>query len=155
MPSLSAYLLVGGTAAVVTFALIPLVIRLSPLLGAVVEPDEHHIHERPTPTAGGVAMMVGVVVATAVAFGLSAFDEVTVARTEMLGVVVAAAVIWSVGFVDDVRNISPPAKVAGMVLSGSILSLTGVSILVFRVPFFDVLLLSADWSFFVLSLIHI
>lgn len=149
MPSLSAYLLVGGTAAVVTFALIPLVIRLSPLLGAVVEPDEHHIHERPTPTAGGVAMMVGVVVATAVAFGLSAFDEVTVARTEMLGVVVAAAVIWSVGFVDDVRNISPPAKVAGMVLSGSILSLTGVSILVFRVPFFDVLLLSADWSFFV------
>ena len=70
MPSLSAYLLVGGTAAVVTFALIPLVIRLSPLLGAVVEPDEHHIHERPTPTAGGVAMMVGVVVATAVAFGL-------------------------------------------------------------------------------------
>jgi len=64
-------------------------------------------------------------------------------------VVVAAAVIWSVGFVDDVRNISPPAKVAGMVLSGSILSLTGVSILVFRVPFFDVLLLSADWSFFV------
>ena len=149
MPSLSAYLLVGGTAAGVTFALIPLVIRLSPLLGAVVEPDEHHIHERPTPTAGGVAMMVGVVVATAVAFGLSAFDEVTVARTEMLGVVVAAAVIWSVGFVDDVRNISPPAKVAGMVLSGSILSLTGVSILVFRVPFFDVLLLSADWSFFV------
>jgi len=64
----------------------------------------------------------------------------------MIGVVVAAVVIWSVGFVDDLREISPPAKIAGMVLSGSILSLTGVSILVFRVPFFEVLFLSPDWS---------
>jgi len=71
------------------------------------------------------------------------------ARTEMVGVIVAACVMWSVGFVDDLREISPPAKIAGMVLSGSILSLTGVSILVFRVPFFDMLFLSADWSFFV------
>jgi len=74
---------------------------------------------------------------------------VMAARTEMLGVVVAALVIWSVGFVDDVREISAPAKMAGMVLAGSLLSLTGVSILVFRVPFFDVLFLSADWSFFI------
>ncbi|MEZ5165932.1 MAG: MraY family glycosyltransferase [Acidimicrobiales bacterium] len=64
----------------------------------------------------------------------------------MIGVVVAAAIIWSVGFVDDVREITAPAKVAGMVLAGSVMSLTGVSILFFRVPFFDLLFLSADWS---------
>jgi len=149
VPTLSAYLVVGGTAAVVTFLLIPIVIRISPSIGAVVAPDEHHIHLRPTPTAGGAAMMVGVLAGAAVAFVHPDFDDVMAARTEMLGVILAAAVIWSVGFVDDVRKISPPAKVAGMVLSGSILSLTGVSILVFRVPFFDVLLLSTDWSFFV------
>ena len=149
MPSLWAYLIVGATAAAVTFVLIPVVIRLSPSMGAVVSPDEHHIHLKPTPTAGGAAMMLGVAAAAAVAFVHPAFDDVMVARTEMLGVVLAAGVIWSVGFVDDVRDISPPAKVAGMVLAGSILSLTGVSILVFRVPFFDVLLLSTDWSFFI------
>ena len=149
MPALSAYLAVGATAAVVTFLLIPLVIRISPRLGAVVEPDERRVHTRPTPTAGGVAMMAGVVAAAVVAFLLPEFDDVMAARTEMLGVVLAAGVIWSVGFVDDVREISPPAKVAGMVLAGSIMSLTGVSILVFRVPFFDVLFLSTDWSFFV------
>ena len=149
MPSLSAYLTVGGAAAVVTFLLIPIVIRISPAIGAVVAPDEHHIHLRPTPTAGGAAMMSGVVAGAVAALLHPDFDEVMAARTEMLGVVLAAGVIWSVGFVDDVRKISPPAKVAGMVLSGSILSMTGVSILVFRVPFFDLLLLSTDWSFFV------
>ena len=149
MPSLSAYLLVGGTAAVVTFVLIPLVIRLSPRMRAVVEPDARRVHTRPTPTAGGLAMIIGVVAAAVVAFLHPEFTDVVAARTEMLGVVAAAGVMWSVGFVDDIREISPPAKMAGMVLSGSIMSLTGVSILVFRVPFFDVLLLSTDWSFFV------
>ncbi|MDG1367090.1 MAG: MraY family glycosyltransferase [Acidimicrobiales bacterium] len=149
MPSLSAYLLVGGTAAVVTFVLIPLVIRLSPRMQAVVEPDARRVHTRPTPTAGGLAMIIGVVAAAVVAFLHPEFTDVVAARTEMLGVVAAAGVMWSVGFVDDIREISPPAKMAGMVLSGSIMSLTGVSILVFRVPFFDVLLLSTDWSFFV------
>ncbi|MEM9202285.1 MAG: MraY family glycosyltransferase [Actinomycetota bacterium] len=149
MPSLSAYLIVGGTAALVTFLLIPLVIRISPRIRAVVEPDERRVHTRPTPTAGGAAMIVGVFAAVVVAFLHPEFEDVMAARTEMLGVVVAASVIWSVGFVDDVREISPPAKMAGMVLSGSLLSLTGVSILVFRVPFFDVLFLSTDWSFFI------
>ncbi|MGB1506323.1 MAG: undecaprenyl/decaprenyl-phosphate alpha-N-acetylglucosaminyl 1-phosphate transferase [Acidimicrobiales bacterium] len=149
MPPLWAYLVVGATAAVVTSCLIPLVIRLSPRLRAVVEPDVRRVHTRPTPTAGGLAMIIGVVMAVTVAFLLPGFGDVIAARTEMLGVVAAAAVMWSVGFVDDIREISPPAKMAGMVLSGSIMSLTGVSILVFRVPFFDVLLLSTDWSFFV------
>ena len=149
MPSLSAYLVVGGAAALVTFVCIPIVIRLSPRFGAMVQPTDRHVHTRPTSTAGGAAMILGVVVAAAVAAVHPAFSDVMAARTEMVGVIVAACVMWSVGFVDDLREISPPAKIAGMVLSGSILSLTGVSILVFRVPFFDMLVLSADWSFFV------
>ena len=59
MPSLSAYLIVGLTAAIVTFVLIPVVIWLSPRMGAVVEPDERRVHTRPTATAGGAAMIVG------------------------------------------------------------------------------------------------
>lgn len=149
MPSLSAYLVVGGAAALVTFVCIPIVIRLSPRFGAMVQPTDRHVHTHPTSTAGGAAMILGVVVAAAVAAVHPAFSDVMAARTEMVGVIAAGCVMWSVGFVDDLREISPPAKIAGMVLSGSILSLTGVSILVFRVPFFDMLFLSADWSFFV------
>jgi len=144
-----AYVVVGGAAALVTFVCVPIMIRLAPRLGTMVLPSERHVHASPTPTAGGAAMILGVIVAVAVAAVHPEFSEVMEARTEMVGVVVAACVMWSVGFVDDLREISAPAKIAGMVLSGSILSLTGVSILVFRVPFFDLLVLSADWSFFV------
>ena len=53
MPSLSAYLVVGGAAALVTFVCIPIVIRLSPRFGAMVQPTDRHVHTRPTSTAGG------------------------------------------------------------------------------------------------------
>jgi UDP-GlcNAc:undecaprenyl-phosphate GlcNAc-1-phosphate transferase len=147
VPSLWAYVLVGAVAAAVTFILIPVVRRFSVPLGAVVEPDERHVHTRATPTAGGAAMVVGVGVAVVVAAIHPDFSNVMAARTEVLGVLLAAGVMWSVGFVDDLREISPPAKIAGMVLAGSIMALTGVSILVFRVPFFEILVLSPDWSY--------
>ena len=92
-------------------------------------------------------MIVGVGVAVVVAAIHPDFSNVMAARTEVLGVLLAAGVMWSVGFVDDLREISPPAKIAGMVLAGSIMALTGVSILVFRVPFFEILVLSPDWSY--------
>ena len=114
--------------------------------GAVVAPDDRHVHLEPTPTAGGFAMLLGALVAVAVASLLDDFNLVLAARTEVLGVIVAATIIFAVGLIDDLREISPPAKLAGMVLAGSVLSMTGVSILVFRVPFFDLLFLSADWS---------
>ena len=146
MPSIAAYIVVGLTAAAVTFATVPLTRRLAIRLGAVVAPDERNVHTEPTPTAGGSAMLAGVVAAVLAAFVVDEFSEIMAARTEFLGVIIAAAVIFGVGFVDDIREISPPAKIAGMVLAGSILSFAGVSILVFRVPFFDLLFLSADWS---------
>ncbi len=138
--------MVGATAALVTFFAVPIVRRLSIRIGAIAAPDERHVHLVPTPRGGGAAMMVGLIGAFIAASFLDELSGVMAARTEMIGVVVAAGIIWSVGFVDDVREISAPAKIAGMVLAGSVMSLTGVSILFFRVPFFDLLFLSADWS---------
>lgn len=146
MPSLASYFLVGLTAAAVTFVVIPVVRRVAIRLGAVVEPDERRVHLRSTPTAGGVAMLAGVFAAVGSASLIEDFDPVLAARTEVLGVLGAASIIFAVGFVDDLREISPPAKLAGMVLAGSVLSISGVSIIVFRVPFLDLLFLSADWS---------
>jgi UDP-GlcNAc:undecaprenyl-phosphate GlcNAc-1-phosphate transferase len=55
-------------------------------------------------------------------------------------------VIFVVGQVDDLREVSPPAKAAGTVLAGSILSIAGVSILFFRIPFVGLVSLSPDMS---------
>ena len=59
-------------------------------------------------------MMVGLVGAFAMAATLDEFSGVMAARTEMVGVVIAGVVIWSVGFIDDVREITAPAKLGGV-----------------------------------------
>lgn len=91
-------------------------------------------------------MLLGLLAGVLAAWMLGDFSAVFAAPSEMLGVVAAAVVICAVGVLDDVRPLSAPAKVAGMVLSGSVLSLSGVSLVVLRIPFLDVVLLSPDLS---------
>ncbi|MDH4169628.1 MAG: undecaprenyl/decaprenyl-phosphate alpha-N-acetylglucosaminyl 1-phosphate transferase [Acidimicrobiia bacterium] len=146
MPALTAYAIVFAVAGLVTVAVTPLVRMLAEREGAVAAPDERKVHEEPTATIGGVAMLVGFLVAVGAAALLDEFDTVFASGTEIVGVVIAAVVIFAVGLIDDIREISAPAKTAGMVLAGSILSFAGVGLLVFRVPFLDLFLLSPDWS---------
>lgn len=116
----------------------------------VVPPDERKVHAVPTATLGGIGMLVGFGVGLLVAWGIGDFSEVFGASTEPLGVFLAVVVIHGVGAIDEVRKsmgspsylhdgLSAPAKMAGMVLAGSILSISGVTVLHFRVPFGEVL----------------
>ena len=138
------YLIVLSVAVGTTVLLTPLVRRLAIRLGAVVRPDERRVHERPTPTLGGVAMYLGFLAAMATATRIPQFDGVFDATSEPLGVVLGATIIFAVGLADDLREVSAPAKVAGQVLAGSVLSLLGVTMLFFRVPFGEIILLSPD-----------
>jgi UDP-GlcNAc:undecaprenyl-phosphate GlcNAc-1-phosphate transferase len=146
---LSAYLVVGIVVVAVTAAATPLVRRLAIRVGAVVKPDERRVHERPTPTLGGTAMLIGLFAGMLTAWQLDAFDEIFSSSTEPLGIVLAATLIVVVGVVDDLREVSAPAKAAGMVLAASVLVIGGTSILVLRVPFQGTFLLSADWSYLI------
>ena len=146
MPSVLSFAIVAGVAAAVTFFLVPLTTRVAVRMGASREPDAHHIHETPTPMAGGLAMLAGVVVAVAVAPAVGGLSEVFDAPGEILGGAAAAAMIFAVGFYDDIRKLSPPAKAAGVAAAGVVLHLSGVSIAVFRVPFWDLVFLSEEWS---------
>jgi len=56
-------------------------------------------------------------------------------------------IMLAVGVVDDLREVSAPAKLAGMVLPASVLVISGIAILVLRIPFFGVFVLSTDWSY--------
>src|SRR6185295_19357074 len=98
------------------------------------------------PTLGGAAMFVGFLAAFATASQLGQFAGMFESSSEPLGLVLAAGTMFVVGAVDDLREVSPPAKVSGQVLSGSLLSLFGVSMLYFRVPFasYDYVVLSPD-----------
>ena len=149
MPPLGAYAVVLAVVTLTTLGTTPIVRRVAMRIGAVVEPDERRVHERPTPTLGGVAMLVGLLAGMAVASQMSAFDAVFGESTEPLGLVIAAVVMLAVGVIDDLVEVSAPAKVAGTVLAASILVLAGVSILNFRVPFLDIFVLSPDFSYLI------
>ena len=147
MPSIGAYATVLAAVVITTFASLFAIRRLAVRIGAVVRPDDRHVHERPTPTLGGLAMVIGVLVGMGVARLLGAFDPVFAGSTEPVGIVLALVVIAVVGMIDDLRDVSAPAKMAGIVLAASILVIAGISILVLRVPFAGVFVLSNDWSY--------
>src|SRR2546430_581267 len=140
------YLIVLAVAAFVTWLLTPTVRRVAIRLGAVVSPDHRRVHERPTPTLGGAAMYGGFLVAMAVASVLPKFRPVFRGTSEPVGLLVGATVMFAVGALDDLREVSPPAKLAGQVFAGSLLSLLGVTLLFFRIPFAGFVVLSPDLS---------
>jgi len=142
MPGTRDYLVIGAIAALVTFAVTPLVTRLAKRMGWVVAPDERRVHKVVTPDVGGIAMFIGFFVAFVVARLWSVFDPLFARNSEPKGILLAAALMFAVGFIDDVREISAPAKVAGTVLVGAVLVYFGVTMFWFRVPFIDVYILS-------------
>jgi UDP-GlcNAc:undecaprenyl-phosphate GlcNAc-1-phosphate transferase len=133
-------------AALVTLVSTPLFRRLSFAIGAVQAPDARRVHTQPTALLGGAAILLGFLAGLGVAWQADRFQLAFRASTVPLGVALAAVVIFAVGQVDDLREVSPPAKIAGTVLAGSILSIAGVSILFFRIPFAGLLSLSPDMS---------
>jgi UDP-GlcNAc:undecaprenyl-phosphate GlcNAc-1-phosphate transferase len=148
------HLVVLAVVAVVTVALTPVVRAIAVRRGALVAPDERRVHERPTASVGGVAMWAGVVAGFGAASQLSAFESVFDTPTIPVGIAVAATVACFVGWLDEVRKVhgtgvSAPAKTAGLVVAGSVLSLAGVSTVFFRVPFLGNFSLSPDLSAFV------
>ncbi len=134
------------TAAVVTAVGTPLAKRLSVRMGAIAVPDDRKVHDTAMPTLGGLAILGGVGAAVVVAWRLDGYAAVFDAPTVPLGLLVAATVAYAVGAIDDVREISAPAKTAGTVLAGSILNLAGITILLFRLPSVGLISLSPDWA---------
>ncbi len=129
----------GGTA-----VLTPVVRWIGFKVGAVVEPDERRVHLRPTATAGGAAMYLAFLAAFGLASRLETFRSAFTSSSEPLGIVIGASVMFFVGAADDLRPVSPPAKVAGQVLAGSLLYLFGVTMFYVRVPFGGLWALSPD-----------
>ena len=145
MPDTAGYLFIGLIAALVTFVSTPFVVKLATRMNWVVEPDERRVHKVPTPDVGGIAMFMGFVVALAIAWKMGRFSPVFNNNSEPLGVLLAAVVIFATGLVDDIREISSPAKVTGTVIAGLVLVYFGATMFYFRVPFLDVFVLSNDW----------
>ncbi|MHB8437599.1 MAG: MraY family glycosyltransferase [Acidimicrobiales bacterium] len=136
------YAAVAAVAAVVTYAVLFPVRRIATRIGFVDQPGGRRIHVRTTPLGGGVAMFVALLAAMALAAGLPGLHGLFQGSSEPLGLVLGAAVIFAVGCIDDLRDMSAPAKMAGQVLAAMVLVFLGVTMFQFKIPFVGFLVLS-------------
>ena len=135
MSSLGVYGLIVLVGAVVTLLVNPLARIASVALGYSAQPDERKVHQVVTPYGGGGAMFVGFCAALMGAFAFPLTRSIITSSHEMLGVLLATAVVFVVGVVDDFRDMSAPAKVAGQVLAATVLYFSGCTMYQLKLPF--------------------
>ena len=132
LDALWAFLVAGVVALVLT----PHAARLARRVGAIDRPSERSLHQSPTPTLGGLAILAGVLLAGAI---FLPWNE------ETRGILAGAALIALVGAVDDAREggLSPVLKLAGQCAAGLIAVLSEVRVDNMTVPFVEPLDLDA------------
>ncbi len=135
MDNIVAYLAVVLVGTLVTLAANIPARRIALRVGYTAQPDERKVHQVVTPYGGGAAMLVGFCVALIVAVAIPTLRNVITSSHEMLGVLLATGVIFVVGVLDDFREMSAPAKVAGQFLAASILYFSGATMYQLKLPF--------------------
>jgi UDP-GlcNAc:undecaprenyl-phosphate/decaprenyl-phosphate GlcNAc-1-phosphate transferase len=121
-----AFLVAVAVAAIST----PLAAKLAFRLGAVDEPRERGLASRTTPLLGGLAILAGVLVASAI--WLPVTDETR-------GILLGAALIALVGAIDDVVDLPPQWKLLGQVAAAVIPVAAGVKVENITLPFLGAL----------------
>jgi UDP-GlcNAc:undecaprenyl-phosphate GlcNAc-1-phosphate transferase len=139
-----AYLAVFVATALVTVSTTPLVRRFALRVGAIDYPSDRKIHAAPTPTIGGLAMLLGILAGIGVAWLTPTLRPAFRFSSQLQGAMYAAVAVAMLGVIDDLRTLSAPAKAAGQIIAAGLLVLNGVELLFFWVPKQGVISLGAD-----------
>ncbi|MDP9343566.1 MAG: undecaprenyl/decaprenyl-phosphate alpha-N-acetylglucosaminyl 1-phosphate transferase [Actinomycetota bacterium] len=138
------YLVVFGATALTALVATPVVRRVSILVGAIDRPSDRKVHPKPTPTLGGVAIFIAVLVGMAVSHSLPYFGKLFQSSSEPLAALVGGLVVVLLGTVDDVRGTSAPVKLSGQILAAGLVVLFGVQLVYFWFPGQGILSLGSD-----------
>ncbi|AFR48498.1 UDP-N-acetylmuramyl pentapeptide phosphotransferase/UDP-N-acetylglucosamine-1-phosphate transferase [Gordonia sp. KTR9] len=131
-------LLVGLTAAAMTYLLTSAVRVFAIRAGAVAVPRVRDVHVIPTPRLGGLGMFGGVVAGIALAANLPALNRGFAYTTDMTAVIAAGTVIVLVGVVDDRWGLDALTKFVGQLTAAGVLVLLGISWLQLYIPFANI-----------------
>jgi UDP-GlcNAc:undecaprenyl-phosphate GlcNAc-1-phosphate transferase len=141
---MAGYLIVFAVSAAVAFLATPLVLRLAIRTGWIDHPSDRKVHPKSTPTAGGLAIMLGVLAGLAVSRVVPSLNPLFKSSSDPDAALLAALTIVAVGVWDDVRGLSALGKLSGQILSAGLLVLAGVQLLYFWFPGQGILVLSPD-----------
>lgn len=132
------YVLVCVVAAVFTYLVTPLVRAVAVAVGAFTPVRDRDVHAEPIPRLGGVAIFLGFVGASAVAYHLP-YLHTAFTTGELKGVLIGGAIVCALGAVDDIHELDWLTKLTGQVLAAGVLAYQGVQLL--SVPIFGVTVL--------------
>jgi UDP-GlcNAc:undecaprenyl-phosphate/decaprenyl-phosphate GlcNAc-1-phosphate transferase len=141
---MAGYLIVFGVSAAVAFLMTPLVRRLAIRTGWIDHPSDRKVHPTSTPTAGGLAIMLGVLAGLAVSRAVPSLSPLFKSSSDPDAALLAALAIVAIGLWDDMRGLSALGKLSGQILSAGLLVLAGVQLLYFWFPGQGILVLSPD-----------
>jgi UDP-GlcNAc:undecaprenyl-phosphate GlcNAc-1-phosphate transferase len=127
LEALYAFLLAAGVTALLT----PLSMRLARRVGAIDEPRERGLSDRPTPLLGGLAIFAGALVAALVVLPAGYGND----HELWHGVLLGAAVITLVGALDDRFDLHPALKLIGQIVAAVIVVNAGVAVKHITLPF--------------------
>ncbi|MDT8375499.1 MAG: MraY family glycosyltransferase [Mariprofundaceae bacterium] len=102
-----------------TYGLMPMVIRLAWKVGALDVPDARRVHTQPTPRIGGLAVLLSVNLTLFLNFNYSA---------ELKGVCISAMIVALLSFWDDLKGLPATIKLAGQLLALGVLMASGVHV---------------------------
>jgi UDP-GlcNAc:undecaprenyl-phosphate/decaprenyl-phosphate GlcNAc-1-phosphate transferase len=90
----------------------------------VAHPTGERWHDRATPTFGGVGIAAGLAAAVAFALLVGAVE----ATWELAGILAGCAIVFLAGLIDDVRHLSPLAKLAAQFAAAGIAIAAGLRV---------------------------
>ena len=128
------YLFVFVVTAAVTFVTTPVVRRVSLRLGWIDHPSDRKVHPVPTPTAGGLAIYLGVAAGLLLGRYVPSLSGLYETSSELDAALIAATITVVLGVVDDVRGVSALGKLAGQLFVAGLLVLLGLQLLYFYFP---------------------
>jgi UDP-GlcNAc:undecaprenyl-phosphate/decaprenyl-phosphate GlcNAc-1-phosphate transferase len=133
-------------AAAIAAALTPLAGRLAHRIGAIDVPRDRGLAEHATPLLGGLAILVAVLVTTAIWMPSTISLPHTYhgapgsgGTVHTWGVMLGACLITLIGAVDDIRDLPPGVKLVGQVLAALIAVEAGAVVTDVTLPFIGTL----------------
>ena len=122
------YVLVALTAVAVSFLLALALWQLGVRYGWHREIRPRDVHQEPTPRLGGIAVYVGMVLATLVASQLPHFEKAFQDPRSIIAVLVAGFIVVALGVVDDLIDLDWLTKLSGQFIAAGVVAWQGVQI---------------------------
>ena len=124
---LSFYFLLAIMSMAICMAIIPVMMRVSPYIGMVDNPDQRKVHTAVIPRSGGVGIVVGILIPLIIWLDFSRF---------IISFIIGCLVLLLFGAWDDARPMRPVFKFIGQLLAAIIVVYYG-EIYVHHFPFLD------------------